>query len=403
MVGEPEGIVSVDDHVIEPPDLWLKGASTRDRDRVPHTVVGDDGILYWVYDNMRSPISGTTAQAGLPVSQRRLGYIQSYDELLPGHYDAAARTALMDRDGVLASLCFPTVPRFCGQAFLEADDKELALRCLRAYNDWMIDGWAGAAPGRFIPIIVVPLWDPPGMAAEIRRCAALGARAISFSENPSKLGLPSIHDQSGYWEPLLSAADETGLPICIHFGSSSTVPTTSADAPLFVTGSLAPVNLMYSLVDWIFSGKLLDGARLLHPNVKICLSEGGIGWIPYILERCDYMVANRPYLQESDWKADLASGRAAAFSAEGARRMGMLPSELFRHHFYGCFIDDQFGARHLGEVGVDNVMLETDFPHTDSSYPDSMERATSNLASYDPETRYKVMQGNARRVFGLSP
>ena len=114
-----------------------------------------------------------------------------------------------------------------------------------------------------------------------------------------------------------------------------------------------------------------------------------------MLERCDFMVRNRPYLADTDWNVDLASGAAGTFSASGARRMGVLPSELFRRHIYGCFIDDTFGARHLTEVGVDNVMLETDFPHGDGSFPNSRANAGRLLAGYDAETRFKVMRGNA--------
>ena len=122
---------------------------------------------------------------------------------------------------------------------------------------------------------------------------------------------------------------------------------------------------------------------------------------PYILERCDFMVQNRPYLAETDWKVDLASGAPGTFSTSGARRMGVPPSEVFRRHMYGCFIDDAFGARHLEEVGVDNVMIETDFPHGDSSFPTSLENALAALARYPDDVRYKVLQGNARRVFRL--
>ena len=128
-------IISVDDHVVEPEDLWTSRAPAGRRGVVPHTIVGDDGILYWVYESMRMPISITMVGAGTDIDARTLGYVSSYDELDPGHYRAAERAALLDRDGVLASLCFPTVPRFCGQTFLDASDKDLALACLQAYND----------------------------------------------------------------------------------------------------------------------------------------------------------------------------------------------------------------------------------------------------------------------------
>src|SRR6185437_5139288 len=114
----------------------------------------------------------------------------AYEDMRPGCYDPAARVADMDAAGVLASLCFPSFPRFCGQTFHEAPDHELAMICVTAYNDWMIEEWCDSAPGRLIPQIIVPLWDPVAGAAEIERCAGMGARAVTFSENPVRLGLP---------------------------------------------------------------------------------------------------------------------------------------------------------------------------------------------------------------------
>ena len=398
---QPEWIVSVDDHIIEPEDLWTGRLRAKDCERAPHTEVGDDGLLYWVYESTRRPISRTTFEGGC--ATKGLGYIAGYDELEPWCYDPSARAEAMTADGVLASLCFPMFPRYCGQTFLEASDRTFALECLRAYNDWMTDTWAASTPGRFIPLVLVPLWDPRLAAEEVERTAAKGAKAIAFSENPAKLGLPSLHDENNYWHPLLAAADDTGLPLCVHFGSSSSMPTTSPDAPLLVTGSLAPANLMFALVDWLFSGKLIDGDRSPYPNLKICFSEGGIGWIPYILERCDLTLRRRPYLQEQDWKADAATGALAAITSQGARRMDVPPSELFRRHMYGCFIDDEFGSRHIHEIGIDNVMLETDFPHGDSSYPDSLANAHRRLGHLDLEDRRKVMIENACRVFDFTP
>ncbi len=399
---ENNWIVSVDDHVIEPPNLWTDRVASRDRERAPRPLLGDDGTLYWTYESVRTPIARTTFQAAMNVEEASLGYISSYDELERGFYDSKERTKAMDRDNVLASLCFPLFPRYCGQTFYEANDKQFALVCLQAYNDWMIDEWAGSVPGRFIPLVIVPLWDPVLAAAEVMRCAGKGAKAIAFSENPSRLGLPSLHDAGNYWNPLLSAANETGMPLCIHFGSSSSLPKTSPDAPLFVTGTLAPTNLMGAMVDWIFSGKLIDGDRSPYPNLKICLSEGGIGWIPYILERCDMQVEVRPYLADGDWEVDAATGAKAAITSRG-RRFGVPPSEVFRRHIYGCFIDDKFGARQITQIGVDNVMLETDYPHGDSSFPSSLSRAQKSLDHLSEADRFKVMRGNACRVFNFEP
>ena len=132
----------------------------------------------------------------------------TYDEMRPGCYEPKARVADNDANWVEASLCFPTFPRFCGQTFLEAKDKELAEACVVAYNDFMVEEWCGDSGGKLIPLCIIPLWDAELAAAEVRRNAARGVRAVCFSEIPPHLGLPSIH--SGYWDPFFAACEETG-------------------------------------------------------------------------------------------------------------------------------------------------------------------------------------------------
>jgi predicted TIM-barrel fold metal-dependent hydrolase len=384
-----DGLISVDDHVIEPPGLWVDRVPRADRERVPH-VVEENGASIWHYEDVRIPMPSLFAQAGRDEADIVPG-LMTYTEMRAGYYDAAARTVDMDADGILASLCFPTIPRYCGQTFLEAKDRDLALTCVRAYNDWMVEDWAGAAPGRFIPLVIIPLWDPVAAGAEVRRAVAMGAKAVSFSENPAKLGLPSLHDADGFWDPFLEAVNEAGIPICIHFGSSSMVPTTAPDAPIYVSALLSPLNLAYATADWLFSHKLHQ-----FPNLKICLSEGGIGWIPFILERAKYSIEHMPWARKYD-AFDYDLNPQADLGPEAT------PAELFRDHIYGCVINDEFGIKNLDAVGVDNVMMESDYPHGDGTFPNSMANAERLLAGLDDETRYKLMQGNARRVFDFVP
>jgi len=385
---QPDGLISVDDHVIEPPTLWVDRAPRSRRDEVPH-VVEEGGASIWVYGDKRIRLPSLFAQAGRDEADIVPG-LMSYRDMRPAYYEPVARSQDMDTDGVLASLCFPTIPRYCGQTFLEAADRDLALWCVRAYNDWMIEEWAGGAPGRFIPLMILPLWDPQLAAGEVERGAGMGAKAVSFSENPAKLGLPSLHDRAGYWEPVLAAINDAGLPICIHFGSSSMVPNTADDAPIFVSGLLSPVNLIYATADWLYSGQLER-----FPNLKICLSEGGIGWMPYIMERAEYVLGHMRWARRYD---PFDYGQAPRDDPGPAAS----PRELFQQHIYGCFIDDRFGVRNLDAIGVDKVMMETDYPHGDGTFPHSMANAAQLLDGLDDEARYKIMQGNARRVFGLS-
>ena len=190
-----------------------------------------------------------------------------------------------------ASLSFPSFPRFCGQTFYERKDKELGDLCVKAYNDWMLDEWCAPSNGRLIPLIIVQLWDPVLAAAEVRRNAAKGCHAVTFSEIPPFLGLPSIHDKDGFWDPFLAACEETKTAVCMHIGSSSKMPSTSPDAPAAVGSTLTYMNAAMSLTDWLMSGVFER-----FPDLTIAYSEGQIGWIPYVLERADQVWRRQPRL-----------------------------------------------------------------------------------------------------------
>jgi len=202
-------LISVDDHILEPPHLWVDRVAAADRDRAPHMEVRD-GVEGWVYDGKHYPSSGLSAVVGRSKEEFSPEPLP-YSEMRPGCHDPVARLEDMDRAGILASLCFPTITRFCGQLFMEASDREFGFQCLQAYNDWLVEEWCGAAPGRYIPLMLIPMWDPPRAAGEMARMAERGVTAFAFSENPEPLGLPTIHDPGRYWDPVLAAADELGM------------------------------------------------------------------------------------------------------------------------------------------------------------------------------------------------
>ncbi|HEX7095248.1 MAG TPA: amidohydrolase family protein, partial [Acidimicrobiales bacterium] len=266
-------IISVDDHVVEPPTVWTDRLPAADRDRCPRVVKdtcrttvdpatqavryekGGDGPLidWWVFEDTAKVIPKVVACAGIPIEEHTVDPI-SYDEMRPGCYDPVARLADMDLNRMERSLCFPYVPRFAGQWFLEAKDKDLALRCVRAYNDWMIDEWCAGSGGRLIPLCIVPLWDGVLAADEVRRNAARGCRAVTFTEMPHHLGLPSIHDPSRFWDPFFAACDETGAVVCMHIGSGSRMSEPSPFAPRAVNTTLTFTYAQQSLVEWLTSG-----------------------------------------------------------------------------------------------------------------------------------------------------
>ncbi len=389
-------IISVDDHVVEPPHVWSTWLPARYRDRAPRVErrgIGpmklsgganyditwdDDGPQAdcWFFEDLVYVHKRHVAAVGFDRDDMTMSPI-TYDEMRDGCYDPAARMADMDIGHVEASLCFPTFPRFCGQAFLEAtSDRDLGLACVQAYNDWMVEEWCGSSGGRLIPLIIIPLWDAEAAAAEIRRNAARGVRAVTFSEIPPHLGLPSIH--SGYWEPFFQACAETGTVVCMHIGSSSKMPATSPDAPVAVAATLSFGNAMSSLTDFLFSGVLIR-----HPDLRLAYSEGQIGWLPYILERADDV-----------WREHRAWGGVRDTIPEP-------PSTYYYRQVYGCFFRDQHGLESLDRVGVDNITFETDYPHTDSTWPDTLAVAEKMMAGLTDEEVYKIVRGNAIRMLGL--
>ena len=388
-------LISVDDHVIEPGHVWTDRVPAKYRDIAPRLVQDDEHGEVWVYEDRRVPSSGLAASAGRKKEEFTPNAIP-YAEMRAGCYDSVARLEDMDRAGILASLCFPSVPRFCGQLFWEAEDKELAMLCVQAYNDFMIDEWCGSAPGRYIPLVIVPLWDPKAAATEIERTAATGARGVAFSENPAPLGLPTIHDPKRYWDPLFTAAQDAELIVCMHVGSSSTMPKISPNSPFMANMTWGANRTSGALLEWLFSGVFQR-----FPSLKIALSEGNIGWIPYFLERAEQVLDH-----QRGW---IKRGEAFGGSLEGKHAVGSLDLDNFdlrqtyHDHVFGCFIDDVHGIRNLDVIGEDNVMIETDYPHSDSTWPDCIKLAQERLADVDPQVAYKVLRGNAERVFRFTP
>ncbi|MEY2452466.1 MAG: hypothetical protein QOD92_2040 [Acidimicrobiaceae bacterium] len=400
-------IISVDDHVVEPPHVWqtwlpekhrergpkvvrkrwggfkLKGGGKYEMDEDPDGQWGDA----WVYDDEliyvhkrhvaipQSAVIENGDELSLDRTQLQMTAL-TYDDMIPGCWDRDARIADMALNWVDGSLPFPTFPRFCGQTFHENEDRELGLACVQAYNDWMVDEWCGPSGGANIPLCIIPLWDPQLAAQEVERNADRGVRAVCFSELPTRLKLPSIH--SGYWDPVWQVCNDTGTTVCMHVGSSSSNPAAGPDSPAAVGVTLSFNNSFASMTDWLFSGKLIQ-----FPKLKLAYSEGQIGWIPYVLERADAVWAHHDGWQHT------------------RKKIPEPPSTYYYGRIYGCFTADRHGLKNLDEVGPDNICFETDYPHTDTTWPETKSYVEKMLAGYDEETAYKVLRGNAIKMLEL--
>ncbi len=372
-------IWSVDDHVVEPPDAFVDRFPAKFNDAAPRIVETDDGGEAWFWNGELLPNVGFNAVAGRPSSE--YGFEPTrFDEMRKGAWDVNARVTDMDINGVQRSLCFPSfLPGFVGQRLTTwPSDPELGMAAMRAYNDWHFDAWCGAHPDRFIPNQITWLLDPEIAAAEIRRNAARGFRALTFSEAPEKLGLPSLH--TGYWDPMFAACEETETVICLHVGSSGTSPMTAPDAPPETVAVLFFAYGMYAAVDWLYSK-----VPVRFPNIKICLSEGGIGWVAGLMDRLEHCFQYQlGYLPT--W-----------------RDVELTPSEVLRRNFWFCAIDDASGFLTRDVIGVENICVESDYPHADSTWPDTQPRlqAQLNAAGVSAAAAELICWRNAAELFRL--
>ncbi len=369
-------MVSVDDHVCEPADMWRGHLSDSWKLRAPRMVHKQDGTDVWVFEGRQLPNVGLNAVAGRPPEEYGMEPT-AVDQLRAGCYDVDARIGDMNANGTLGSLCFPSVPGFCGELFAQNEDKELARVMVQAYNDWHIDEWCGRHPGRFIPLAIPMMWDPELLAEEVHRVAKKGCHAISFSDNPAARGYPSL--QSEHWEPFWKACCDEGTIVCLHIGSGSGMDLSAPEAPVEIMIASTPISLYRCAAELVYSQFLRK-----YRDLKFALSEGGIGWIPYFLERVDYTYQHHHAWTHQDFG-------------------DKLPSDIFREHIVTCFIDDAAGIRNRDLIGVDTITWECDYPHSDATWPQAPEVLWRSLSGVSDEDIDKITHANAMRHFQYDP
>ncbi len=370
-------LVSVDDHICEPADMFAAHVPARYRDEAPRVVTDDDGGEQWWYGNVKGRNLGLNAVAGKPREMFNVD-ASRYDEMRPGCYDVHQRVRDMNAGGQLAGLNFPNFTGFSGQVLNQGPDRDANLVMIKAYNDWHIGDWCGAYPDRFIPCGILPLFDVDASVAEIRRLAAMGCHAVTFSENPEALQMPSIF--SDHWDRLFAAACDEGTVLCCHVGSASRTIPSSPDAPAGVRMTLSSTMSIFTLVDLLW-------APFWHrfPDLRFSLTEGDVGWIPYFL-----------------WRAEHVHDRHAGWTKHDFGAYAG-PRDIFDRHILCCFINDPIGVKLVDDLNVDNLCWESDFPHSDGTWPEAPERAAALLASLPVETIDKITHENAMRHYRFDP
>jgi predicted TIM-barrel fold metal-dependent hydrolase len=366
-------IISVDDHLVEPPDMFEGRLPAAMQERAPRVEETSRGHQIWRFDGSTYSQVGMNAVAGRRPETVEIEPFR-FDEMRKGCWDADARVHDMDLGAIWASVNFPSqITGFCGSVFSKCSDPELGLAVTRAWNDWFHEEWASAHPDRIIPLGITWLTDPVLGAEEIRRNAERGFKAVTLPERPHRIGLPTLFE--GYWDPIIEACAETDTVIALHVGSSGLYDFPPGRAPLVQLGATLFGQLsLTACAEWLWSE-----IPVRFPGVKIAMSEGGIGWVAMLLDRLDNIVDRSGYGQ--DWPGDLR------------------PSEVMQRNFWFCTIDDPSTIDTRDRIGVDHIMVEVDYPHGDTTWPDTQQVIAEVWGHLPDDDLHRICHANAAELF----
>ena len=388
-------IVSADAHILEPPGIWERWLPTRYQDRAPQLVKDSDGGDAWLFAGATAPDPiGLTATPGMPWDQFRWKGV-TYDEARAGCYDGAARLGDMGLDGVDVEILFP--PQRTVGHFLGDPDDAFVLAGIEAYNNFLFEEFCAPDPSRLVGAAQIPSTGIDDAVDALRKATARGARTVVISNWPAGGEQLTWED-----EPFWAAAAEEGVPVCIHINLISRearqrariAAAAAGGRELYgeggdekeakqMAGARAATGLsnIFSMVPSTIGQLIFSGTFARHPDLHIAMIETGIGWIPHFLEQMDDR-----YWRNRSW-TDLPIDRP--------------PSTYWFSNMSATFVRDDNGLRNRHEVGVDNIMWSTDYPHHGNDWPRSLKTINETMAGIGAEDRAKITCRNAVRIFGL--
>src|SRR5581483_8906728 len=358
------GLISVDDHVQEHPKVWTERLARRWGDRAP------------LIDGEPIPLDGV-AQAGVLLMDRRIEP-QQWDDVPEAAYVPAQRLKAMDADGVDCSVLYPTIAGVGGENLGRIRDAELELACVQAYNDWLVEEWAGASD-RFIPQCLVPLYPVEAAVRELERAVSKGHRGLIYPADPMELrDVPHINGPE--YDPLWTACERLGVPLCLHAGSSASIqvppaPTMTpriAAAFQSIARSASTVSVVVNL--------LISRILVRHPDLRVVFAESSLGWGAYQLEYADHQA------------------REDGLHLEG---YNLSPSEMFKRQ---CYLTGWYGRAGIltrDFIGSGNIMWSTNFPLATSTWPETRAQIERSFDGVPADEREQMLWGNAARLYKL--
>jgi uncharacterized protein len=374
------GVISADDHVLEPPELWTKRMSkAKWSDRIPQVVRQADGTERWVIDG--EVIAGASLTSAGALSNDRAIEPQNWSQVPRAAYDPQARLKAMDADKIDVSVLYPTVAGSSGEVLAAIKDPELQAECAQVYNDWLIDVWAAISP-RFIPQAVVPVSSVEAAAAEAKRALGRGHKGIILPAAPAQFYPSAPHLFLKDWDPLWVVAQDAGVPVCFHAGSA---PSALFDiSPTFSPAIARAFDHVRQAAgsSAIMNGIVLSGILLRFPKLQAVFAASAIDHVAFGLEHIDHQWDRQLMAVNENYKE--------------------LPSDIFRRQ---CFVTtwmEKVGLRSRGFIGVDRIMWQSEFPRAISTYPESSTMIENNFRDVPKEDREKILCRNAAKLYHIS-
>ncbi len=381
-MGDARRLISADDHVQEPPDLWTARLSKRQwGDRAPHVARQADGTERWVVDGKVRADTRLAATGAL--SEDRFTDPQTWSEVPAASYDPSARLAAMDRDGIDVQVLYPSAAGIGGEVLGALEDPALELAAVRAYNDWLLESWAEASV-RFVPQALVPVTTVEAAVTEADRAVGAGHRGIVMPVAPWRINKASPHLYDAQWDPFWAKVVELGVPVCFHSGSAPSLMLdiyegfNPAVARAFDTVR-RPASSGMALCRFLYSG-----VAERFPELKVVFASTGIDWVPFMIEVADH--------------------ERERICRKGAEPLEMdrPPSDIFHKQCYVTTWFEKAGLRLRSVIGVENILWGSEFPHETSTWPDSAGYIERNFEGIPEAERDRILFRNAAELYGIA-
>ena len=370
-------VVSAGDYVVEPPDLWTSRLP-KDRwgDAIPHVAKQADGTERWVFGGAPRQTEALVKTGAL--SSERFAEPQTWAEVPAAAHNPAERHKAMDQDGVDVHVLYPNAPGYGADGFSSIEDPALEAACCAAYNDWLLDTW-GNDP-RFVPQCIVPISSIEAARHEVERAVKKGHRGAVMHPFPWHVrpGLPHGHDAA--WDPFWATVQDLGVPLCWEAGTS---PRFMLD---IYPGYEAPTRNAFDSVRRPISNAiaaasfLLGGVAERFPRLKVVFSSSSLDWIVFQLENSDW-----------EWH-----------QSQLQKENVPVPSDIFHRQCYVTTWFDKSAFKHRGFIGVDNILWQSEFPLSTSTYPKSAEFIQRNMGDVPAADRDKIVYQSTAKLYGIA-